>query len=141
MTNTRYPTVKLAGTPKERGRLYGGACRSMIDASIRNYADMFSAFSGISWESAKALALEYLPFIRDYCPKAVDEMEGIAEGSARRIVTNLDRIAQTALGEGVERGSGVAVGGFEVDAEREPQIRDTVDDPDRKSTRLNSSHW
>ncbi len=83
MTNTRYPQVKLAGTPKERGRLYGGACRSMIDASIRNYADMFSAFSGISWESAKALAIEYLPFIRDYCPKAVDEMEGIAEGSGR----------------------------------------------------------
>ena len=83
MTNTRYPQVTLAGTPKERGRLYGGACRSMIDASIRNYADMFSAFSGISWEDAGRLALGFLPFIRDYSPKTVEEMEGIAEGSGK----------------------------------------------------------
>ncbi len=83
MAGKRYPFLKLSGNPLERGRLYGRTFRAEIDVSIANYTGMFRDFSGVSWEDAGRRSMEFLPFIREYSPKIVEEMEGIAEGSKR----------------------------------------------------------
>ncbi|MDK2794591.1 MAG: isopenicillin-N N-acyltransferase like protein, partial [Caldanaerobacter sp.] len=76
-----YPFLKLEAPPVERGRLLGQTFKNKINSSIENYKRMFKDFSGINWDEAKKRALEFLPFIKEYSPKAIEEIEGIAEGS------------------------------------------------------------
>lgn len=83
VTQSKFPFLKLTGSPKERGRQYGQACLSQIEKSIANYAAMFRDYNGIDWNEARRTALSFLPFIKDYNPKTIEEMEGIAEGSGK----------------------------------------------------------
>ncbi|MDO9508856.1 MAG: C45 family peptidase [Thermovirgaceae bacterium] len=83
MADERYPFLKLSGNPLERGRLYGQTFRAEIEVSMVSYAAMFRDYSGVNWEEAGRRSLEFLPFIREYSPKLVEEMEGIAEGSQK----------------------------------------------------------
>lgn len=79
----RYPFLKLSGDPVERGRRYGRAFGDLIEAGIGNYRDMFLDYGGVEWDKARERALGFLPHIREYSPKVVEEMEGLAEGSGR----------------------------------------------------------
>ena len=83
MTDERYPFLKLSGNPLERGRLYGRTFRTAIEASIASYTVMFRDYSGLGWDEAGKLSMEFLPFIREYSPKVIEEMEGIAEGAQK----------------------------------------------------------
>ncbi len=82
MTKKDYPLLTLSGTPFERGTLYGKIFRSRIETSISNYMKMFQDFNGLSWNEAGKRAMCFLPFINDFSPKMVEEMEGIAEGAS-----------------------------------------------------------
>lgn len=82
MAEERYPFLILSGTPFERGRTYGEIFRSRIEISISNYRQMFNDFNSVDWENAGRRAMEFLPFIKNYSPKMVEEMEGIAEGAS-----------------------------------------------------------
>jgi isopenicillin-N N-acyltransferase-like protein len=83
MTGEGYPFLKLSGSPVERGRAYGRAFGDKIGIGIDNYRSMFRDYNGVDWKEARKRALGFLPFIRQYSPKAVEEMEGIAEGAGR----------------------------------------------------------
>lgn len=80
-TSGRYRHLKLEGTPFERGLAYGQACKKEILWTLSSYSMMFSDFSGISWAMAREKALKNLPFVERSCPKALEEMRGIAKGS------------------------------------------------------------
>lgn len=83
MKKSKFPYLELSGSPKDRGRKYGETCRPQIEYSISNYAEMFDAFNGISWQKARKIATGFLPSIKAYCPKIIEEIEGIAEGSGK----------------------------------------------------------
>ncbi len=77
----KYRKIKLEGTPFERGLKYGTTCKTMIEKSISNYADMFQAFSRLEWNKAQSLAMNFLPWIQNNYPDLIKEMEGISEGA------------------------------------------------------------
>ena len=54
----QYPVIELSGAPFERGK----------------------TFSNISWEKAMATSKKFLPYIEKFCPGAIEEMKGVANG-------------------------------------------------------------
>ena len=50
----------LSGTPFERGKIYGAACRDEIRHSIQSYSQLFAERRGISWQQARILYPEAL---------------------------------------------------------------------------------
>ena len=107
----RYRSLCLSGTSTERGRAYGLACRKEIDRTLSNYSQMFLAFSGISWEKAREKALRNLPFVESACPKVLEEMKGIAEGSGTdfRDIFTLNSRSEIVLEEQVDGCTAFAV--------------------------------
>lgn len=77
-----YKFLRLKGTPFERGLQYGQACPAEIAHSIASYSAMFENFLGITWEQARERISRYLPFVEDYAPKVLEEIEGVAKGAA-----------------------------------------------------------
>lgn len=74
------PHILIAGSPEERGFQYGREAAPQIHDNLQFYKNMFATY-GISWEKAKATAMQYVPSIRDYLPEAIPEIEAIAKGS------------------------------------------------------------
>ncbi len=66
-----FPFLELTGSLRER------AARARIRSNIMNCEGIFEAFSGISWKKARETAAGFIGPIRDYCPKVLEEMEGI----------------------------------------------------------------
>lgn len=73
--------VCLSGSSKERGLQYGIQCSEEISRNIEFYQKMFSDY-GINWEQAKSIALKFISPIKTYYPHALEEMDGIAQGSS-----------------------------------------------------------
>jgi isopenicillin-N N-acyltransferase-like protein len=74
-----------AADPRERGRQYGEAVREQIAASAAFYAESVARRTGLSWPQVQDRAHAWVPIIQDYAPGLVPELEGIAEGSGRRL--------------------------------------------------------
>jgi isopenicillin-N N-acyltransferase-like protein len=81
---TRMPLVEISGPPRERGRQYGEAAREPIARSVAWYSEQFTATAALSWDTVLANARRWEPFIEAYLPDALEEMQGIAEGSGFR---------------------------------------------------------
>jgi isopenicillin-N N-acyltransferase-like protein len=62
---------------------YGQVFTEKIALSIENYMGMFRDYNGVSWPEARKRAAGILPYIREFSPKLVEEMEGIAEGAGK----------------------------------------------------------
>ena len=77
------PLFTIRGaTNRERGFDYGTQCRELIHGVLDRYISFFnSGHAAVSWDSAKKISREILPFIRDYSPELLEELEGMAEGS------------------------------------------------------------
>ena len=71
----------LSGTPFERGKIYGAACRDEIRHSIQSYSQLFAERRGISWQQARTLATSFVDVIRGVGEEYLAEMEGIAAGA------------------------------------------------------------
>lgn len=76
-----YSVIALSGTPEDRGRTYGREAKEKILRSIENYKELFEARVGISWERAKLISKEFLPYVEQCYADGVEEMRGIAEGA------------------------------------------------------------
>lgn len=72
--------ITIEGTPKERGMQYGKAVTALIKKNIAFYRTMFQSYD-VTWESAKQHAARFEEPIKEYLPWAIEEMQGIAEGS------------------------------------------------------------
>lgn len=77
----RYPVIELSGSPFERGKKYGETVREAVRRNISFYETIFKTFANVSWEKAKTVSLTFLPFIEKFCPGAIDEIKGVAEGA------------------------------------------------------------
>ena len=77
----RMPLVEIGGSPRDRGRQYGEQARTQIERSVAWYGEQFTATASLSWDAVCANARRWEPFVEAYLPDALEEMQGIAEGS------------------------------------------------------------
>lgn len=78
---TTYPTIRVSGGPRERGRQYGEQARERVRRSIDAYAQVFAHEAGWSWERVREEAAAFRAPIAAHGAKYSEEIEGIAEGA------------------------------------------------------------
>lgn len=79
--NVPYIVIELSGSAQERGRIYGEKGREKILRSIENYKELFMKRANVSWETAKQISRQFIPFIESVYPDGLEEIAGIAEGA------------------------------------------------------------
>src|SRR5262245_3815681 len=83
-------TVRTSGPPRERGRLYGNASRSLIRTGIDAWFDALEFEFPRDREPYLTEFLERTSFvdsIRTWTPWVLEEIEGIAEGAGLSLET------------------------------------------------------
>ena len=61
---------------------YGRQCRDLIHGVLERYITFFNGgHAAVSWDDAREISKQFLPFLQRYSPELLDELEGIAEGS------------------------------------------------------------
>jgi isopenicillin-N N-acyltransferase-like protein len=78
---TTYPTIRVSGGPRERGRQYGEQARERVRRSIDAYAQVFAHEAGWTWERVREEAAAFRAPIAAHGAKYLEEIEGIAEGA------------------------------------------------------------
>ncbi len=91
-----FPILEVHGTAHERGRMHGKLARKRIDHSVATYARLF-AYCGIDWQGAQALGAGYRDLIGALDAELLEEIEGIAAGSGRRVDEILALNARTEI--------------------------------------------
>lgn len=76
-----FPHVRTAGSPHERGRLYGAATATRVQRSIEAYAGVFAHYAQWDWDYVTQEAQRFVAPIEDFGPQYLEEMRGIAEGA------------------------------------------------------------
>jgi hypothetical protein len=83
---TGLPVVTCAGTPGEQGERHGEALRGLIAEGLGRWAESIASTHGVAPDTYIAGFVEgtdFLPAIRRWTPGLLDEIEGIARGSAQ----------------------------------------------------------
>jgi hypothetical protein len=83
---TDLPIVTCAGSPGERGERHGEALRELIGEGLGRWADAIASAHGVAPDVYITDFVEgtnFLPAIRRWTPGLLDEVEGIARGSAQ----------------------------------------------------------
>jgi isopenicillin-N N-acyltransferase like protein len=86
-TATRQAVLRVvdaAGTPREIGRIHGEALRAEIALGLERWLGPLRERHGIEGDALLAeflAATDYLPAIRRWTPRLLEEVEGIAEGA------------------------------------------------------------
>jgi len=75
-----FPLIELAGSPRERGLLYGARAKDRIHRSIALYLGQLQA-AGCELRDIAVLAHDFRKRIGAWAPDFVVEMEAIAEGA------------------------------------------------------------
>jgi isopenicillin-N N-acyltransferase-like protein len=86
MQTTDLPVVTCAGAPGERGERHGEALRGLIAEGLGRWAESIAAIHGVAPDSYIAdfvQGTDFLPAIRRWTPGLLDEIAGIARGSAQ----------------------------------------------------------
>lgn len=76
-----FPTIRVAGSPRERGRAYGEQARDRIGRSIEAYGEVFRAYAGWDWLEVRREAARYEAPIAAFDERYLQEMRGMAEGA------------------------------------------------------------
>ena len=59
---------------RERGLDYGTQCRELIQGVLERYRTFFNnGHAAVSWDDAKEISKEFLPFIRAYSPELLED--------------------------------------------------------------------
>ena len=81
---------------RERGVDYGVQCKELIQGVLERYIRFFNGgHTAVSWDEAKVISKEFLPFIRSYSPELLDELEealimsDVGVETSTKIITNL----------------------------------------------------
>ncbi len=77
----RYPTIRIAGDARERGRSYGAHAGGRVAATIRGYERAFRHYAGWEWPRVREEALRFEAPIQAAFPAYLEEMRGLAEGA------------------------------------------------------------
>ncbi len=83
MAEVRYPHVRVAGPPRERGREYGEQARERVRRSVEAYAAVYVELAGLRWPEVLDVAAGYAEAIARFEPRYLEEMRGLAEGSGQ----------------------------------------------------------
>lgn len=79
--------LDLNGSPIERGRQFGEACKEKIHSLVETHHTSLAKFAqtraniSLSREQVPVLSNRYLPYIQEYAPDLVEEMRGIAQSA------------------------------------------------------------
>lgn len=76
-----FPTIRVAGGPRDRGRSYGEQAGDRIGRSIEAYGEVFRAYAGWDWGRVRREAARYEAPIAAFDDRYLDEMRGMAEGA------------------------------------------------------------
>lgn len=82
--NRRVKFIEVKGNHRAIGRQIGEACQNEVQHSIKSARNLINALSAelrIDWHLAIIQAKKYLPYVYEYYPQYIEEMNGIAEGS------------------------------------------------------------
>ncbi len=79
--STSYPTVRVGGEARARGRQYGTQAGARIADSIKGYEGAFVHFAGWGWERVRQEAARFVDPIGALFPTFLEEIRGIAEGA------------------------------------------------------------
>mgnify|MGYP000725348696 CR=1 FL=1 len=77
----QFPTIRVRGTPAERGRQLGQQARHQIQHNIELYRELFRHYAGWDWHRVTNYAANFRQPIADYEPRYLIELEGIAAGA------------------------------------------------------------
>src|SRR3954449_4246677 len=83
---TGLPVVTCAGSPAERGERHGEALRGLIAEGLDRWAESIASAHGVAPDTYIAsfvAGTDFLPAIRRWTPGLLDEISGIARGSAQ----------------------------------------------------------
>jgi len=83
MEGRLYPHVRVAGGPRERGRQYGEQARERVRRSVAAYAKVYEDLAGLGWGEVLERAAAYADAIERFEPRYLEEIRGLAEGSAQ----------------------------------------------------------
>lgn len=72
--------------PYERGVQHGSQVKKEITGAVAGYQKAFEA-KGYSWEEARAMAMEFVPYLEEKLPDLMQEARGIADGSGAGLDT------------------------------------------------------
>ncbi len=78
---SEFPKIRVAGGPRERGRLYGEQAADRIGLSISAYGEVFRKYAGWGWSRVRDEAMRYEAPIAAFNASYLEEMRGIAEGA------------------------------------------------------------
>lgn len=76
-----YPTIRVGGGARERGRQYGEAARERVLRSVAAYREVFAQQAGWEWDRVRAEAAAFAAPIERHGAKYLEEIRGIAEGA------------------------------------------------------------
>jgi len=91
-----FPLIEVSGSALERGRQHGRKAGAQILRSIATYSRLF-AYCGIDWQGAQRLGSSYREVIGDLDAGLLAEIEGIAQGSGRKVDEILALNARTEI--------------------------------------------
>jgi isopenicillin-N N-acyltransferase-like protein len=77
----QYPTIRVTGDARERGRSYGSQAADRIAIGIAGYERALRHFAGWEWPRVREEASRFSAPIAASFPRYVEEMRGIAEGA------------------------------------------------------------
>jgi isopenicillin-N N-acyltransferase like protein len=78
-----YPTIRVEGDARERGRSYGSQTGDRIEIGLAGYERALRHYAGWEWTRVREEATRYLGPIDARFPGYVEELRGIAEGAQR----------------------------------------------------------
>lgn len=84
-TAEMFPIVTVQGDPYECGIQHGKAVSNLIHKNIDVYLQLIEFHSNLSPSAAFKKAEKYITYIESYDVKLVEEMQGIADGSGRKL--------------------------------------------------------
>jgi isopenicillin-N N-acyltransferase like protein len=86
MQTAGLPVVTCTGSPAELGEQHGEALRGLIAEGLDRWADCIASTHGVApdtYITGFVEGTDFLPAIRRWTPGLLDEIEGIARGSAQ----------------------------------------------------------
>lgn len=84
MSTSSFPLVDVQGTPYECGHQHGAAVPERVAASVALYRTQLER-RGVAAEDLDLLAQAFLPVIKAYDTRYLEEMRGIADGAGVRL--------------------------------------------------------
>ena len=72
--------VCCTGSPRSVGLAHDTTAQALVHGSLAFYKALFQTKCKMDWEAAKLFALGFQPYLKQYWPQYVSEMEGVAEG-------------------------------------------------------------